>query len=123
MKRIYLILLFPLLVQALAWWAIKFVWCVIVKPSEAWRLAVSVDQLANAAFNGMVRFYDYNNAVHSLSIVDATAVILAVSQAFQTVMANKQTKMVAIETATTLPATPTDADYDVAIAAVNGVTW
>ena len=53
MKRIYLILLFPLLVLALAWWGIKFVWCVIVNPKEAWRLAVSVDQLANAAFNGM----------------------------------------------------------------------
>ena len=52
MKRIYLVLLFPLLVLALAWWAIKFVWCVVVKPSEAWRLAVSADQLANAAFNG-----------------------------------------------------------------------
>lgn len=53
MKRLYLILLTPLLVLALAWWAIKFVWCLVVKPSEAWRLAVSADQLANAAFNGM----------------------------------------------------------------------
>lgn len=53
MKRLYLILLFPLLTLALAWWVIKFVWCVIVNPKEAWRLAVSADQLANAAFNGM----------------------------------------------------------------------
>ena len=52
MKRLYLILLTHLLVLALAWWAIKFVWCLVVKPSEAWRLAVSADQLANAAFNG-----------------------------------------------------------------------
>ena len=52
MKRLYLILLTPLLVLALAWWVIKFVWCLVIKPSEAWRLAVSADQLANAAFNG-----------------------------------------------------------------------
>ena len=52
MKRLYLVLLFPLLVLALAWWAIKYVWCVIVKPEEAWRLAISVDQTTNASFNG-----------------------------------------------------------------------
>lgn len=52
MKRLYLVLLLPLLVLALAWWKLKFVWCVIVNPKEAWRLAVSADQLANAAFNG-----------------------------------------------------------------------
>ena len=52
MKRLYLVLLFPLLVFALAWWIIKYVWCIIVNPSEAFRLALSVDQTANAAFNG-----------------------------------------------------------------------
>ena len=52
MKRLWLIVLLPVLLLALVWWFVKYLWCVVVKPSEAWRLAVSADQLANAAFNG-----------------------------------------------------------------------
>lgn len=52
MKRLYLILLFPLLVLALAWWAIKYLWAIAFAPDHAWDLAVACDQLANAAFNG-----------------------------------------------------------------------
>lgn len=52
MKRLWLVVLLPVLLLALVWWFVKYVWCVVVKPSEAWRLAVSADQLANAAFNG-----------------------------------------------------------------------
>ena len=52
MKRLYLVLLFPLLVLALAWWAIKYLWAIMFAPDHAWDLAISVDQLANAAFNG-----------------------------------------------------------------------
>jgi len=52
MTRIYLTLLFPLLLIALMWWVVKYVWSVIVDPSHAWDLATSVDQTANAAFNG-----------------------------------------------------------------------
>ena len=52
MKRLYLILLFPLLVLALAWWAIKYLWAIAFAPDHAWDLAISVDQTANAAFNG-----------------------------------------------------------------------
>ena len=51
-KRLWLIVLLPVLLLALVWWTVKYLWCVVVKPSEAWRLAVSADQLANAAFNG-----------------------------------------------------------------------
>ena len=52
MKRLWLMLLAPLLVLAQLWFNIKYIYCVIVNPNEAWRLAVSVDQTANAAFNG-----------------------------------------------------------------------
>ena len=52
MKRLYLILLFPLLVLALAWWVVKYLWAIAFAPDHAWDLAVSADQLANAAFNG-----------------------------------------------------------------------
>ena len=52
MKRLWLIVLLPVLLLAFMWWLVKYLWCIIVKPSEAWRLAVSADQLANAAFNG-----------------------------------------------------------------------
>jgi hypothetical protein len=51
-KRLALAALFPLLLLAVAWWAIKYVWAAIFSPNSAWTLAVSADQLANAAFNG-----------------------------------------------------------------------
>ncbi len=51
-KRVYLIVLLPVLLLALAWWALKYVWAVVFAPSHAWDLAISADQLANAAFNG-----------------------------------------------------------------------
>jgi hypothetical protein len=52
MKQLWLALLLPLLLLALLWWLIKYIWTTVFAPDEAWRLAVSVDQLANAAFNG-----------------------------------------------------------------------
>jgi hypothetical protein len=52
MKQLWLALLLPLLLLALLWWLIKYVWTMVFATDEAWRLAVSVDQLANAAFNG-----------------------------------------------------------------------
>ena len=54
MKRLYLILLLPVLLLALAWWVVKYLWAIAFAPSHAWDLAVSADQLANAAFNGNV---------------------------------------------------------------------
>jgi hypothetical protein len=50
--RLVLVALFPLLLVAVVWWAVKYVWSVIFSPKHAWTLAVSVDQLANSAFNG-----------------------------------------------------------------------
>jgi cytoskeletal protein RodZ len=52
MKRLSLIALLPLLLLAVVWWAIKYVWATVFSPNSAWTLAVSADQLANAAFNG-----------------------------------------------------------------------
>jgi hypothetical protein len=52
MKRLVLLSLFPLLLTAVVWWAVKYVWAVMFSPDSAWMLAVSADQLANAAFNG-----------------------------------------------------------------------
>jgi hypothetical protein len=52
MKRVYLITLFHVLLLAIAWWVVKYLWSIAFTPSHAWELAVSVDQLANTAFNG-----------------------------------------------------------------------
>jgi len=52
MKRAWLVLLFPLLIVAIAWAMVKFIWAVVFSPEHAWRLAISLDQLANTAFNG-----------------------------------------------------------------------
>jgi hypothetical protein len=52
MKRLWLVLLLPVLLLALSWWLIKYLWAIAFAPSHAWTLAVSVDQTANAAFNG-----------------------------------------------------------------------
>jgi hypothetical protein len=54
MKRLWLVLLLPLLLTALAWWLIKYLWAIVFAPDHAWTLAVSVDQTANAAFNGSI---------------------------------------------------------------------
>jgi cytoskeletal protein RodZ len=51
-KRLSLTALFPLLLLAVVWWAIKYIWATVFSPNSAWTLAVSADQLANAAFNG-----------------------------------------------------------------------
>lgn len=52
MHRLWLIVLLPVLLLALVWWFIKYVWSIAFAPEHAWDLAVSVDQTANAAFNG-----------------------------------------------------------------------
>ena len=52
MKRLWLVLLLPVLLLALSWWLIKYLWAIVFAPDHAWTLAVSVDQTANAAFNG-----------------------------------------------------------------------
>jgi len=52
MNRLVLITLLPLLLLAVVWWTIKYLWAVVFSPAHALTLAVSADQLANAAFNG-----------------------------------------------------------------------
>lgn len=54
MRRVYLIILLPVLLLALGWWFVKYAWAVAFAPAHAWDLAISADQLANAAFNGSV---------------------------------------------------------------------
>lgn len=53
MTRISLLLIItPALIAATLYSWIRYVWCVLVNPVEAWRMAVAFDQLANAAANG-----------------------------------------------------------------------
>lgn len=52
MKRVYLVLLLPLLILAWVWWLAKYLWAIAADPQHAWELAIAKDQLANAAFNG-----------------------------------------------------------------------
>lgn len=52
MKRVYLVLLLPLLILAWVVWLGKYLWAIAADPAHAWQLAVAKDQLANAAFNG-----------------------------------------------------------------------
>lgn len=52
MKRVWLLVLTPLLLSAITAWAVKYVYCLIFNVDEARRLAISIDQTANAAFNG-----------------------------------------------------------------------
>lgn len=80
-------------------------------------------RLSEAAGLATVRFYDVNNVAHDLTIADATTVILTISQVFQNAMTNKQTKMLAIESAAVLPTTPIDADYQTAITNVGNIVW
>ena len=54
-----------------------------------------------------VNFSDINNVYHTLTIPQATAVVLAVGADFQTKFAQKQAWMVAIANATTIAELPT----------------
>lgn len=49
-----------------------------------------------------VVFFDINNAPHVLSLADATAVVLSVGADYQTKFGTKQSRMVAVENATTI---------------------
>lgn len=50
--RLILLALAPLLAVVPLLWAVRFAWAVLVNPRRAWRLAVAMDQLGNAALNG-----------------------------------------------------------------------
>lgn len=50
--RIWLILLFPLLLLAVLVWTIKYIWAIVLDPRHAVVLLISIDQLSNTALNG-----------------------------------------------------------------------
>lgn len=54
MKRLWLILLFPLLVLALFYTALRYLTCIIGNPSKAWNIALMIDETANVDANGRV---------------------------------------------------------------------
>lgn len=52
MKRIWLVLFIPLFLITFVWFTLRYLWYVAFEPAESWRLAISLDQLANTTFNG-----------------------------------------------------------------------
>ncbi|OYY46305.1 MAG: hypothetical protein B7Y56_03380 [Gallionellales bacterium 35-53-114] len=66
-------------------------------------------RLAELAGQTTTTFYDLANVGHTLTIAQATSVVLAISVAFQTEFARKQARMVAIDAAATA------ADVDVIV--------
>lgn len=59
-------------------------------------------RLAETAGLPEVTFYDTANVGHALSFADATAVVMAVSVAYQTSLSKKQSLMVQVSTAATV---------------------
>lgn len=54
MKRAVLIAIFPLLLLALAYTALRYVAAVIASPTKATSIALMIDELANVDVNGQV---------------------------------------------------------------------
>ena len=52
MQRLILLCLAPLILFGMMLFWVRYLWSVLVSPSRGWRLAISGDQLANAALNG-----------------------------------------------------------------------
>lgn len=52
MKRLTLIVILLLAAITFVWWSLRYVWYLFVNPAESWRLAISLDQLANTTMNG-----------------------------------------------------------------------
>lgn len=52
MNRIKLLGIFALCLAASLYAAVRMFWCILVNPQRAWVMAVSHDQLANAATGG-----------------------------------------------------------------------
>ena len=50
--RLILLALVPLLLAAGAIWWGRYLWSIALSPNRAWKLVISQDQNANAAFNG-----------------------------------------------------------------------
>ena len=54
MKRLPLLLLYPLLVLGLAFTALRYLTCVIGNPAKAWAVAKMIDETCNVDANGRV---------------------------------------------------------------------
>lgn len=52
MNRLKLLIVFPICLLAALFGAVRMLYCIASNPQKAWVLAVSFDQLANAAANG-----------------------------------------------------------------------
>ena len=52
MKRLLLVFIILLAGLTFIWWTLRYLWYIIWEPKESWRLAISLDQLANTTFNG-----------------------------------------------------------------------
>lgn len=51
-KRITLLAVFVLASITFALWTLRYLWYLLFKPEVSWKLAVSLDQLANTVLNG-----------------------------------------------------------------------
>jgi hypothetical protein len=54
MSRLFLLLLYPLLLLGLAITAVRFLTCMIGNPGKAWHIALMIDQTVNVDANGRV---------------------------------------------------------------------
>lgn len=54
MTRLWLLLLYPLLLLGLLLTAIRYLTCVIGNPGKAWHIALMIDQTCNVDANGRV---------------------------------------------------------------------
>lgn len=53
-KRWGLVLLYPLLVLALVYTALRYLTCIVGNPAKAWNIALMIDETANVDVNGRV---------------------------------------------------------------------
>lgn len=54
MRKLALIALYPLLVVALAYTALRYLTCILGNPGKAWHVALMIDETANVDANGRV---------------------------------------------------------------------
>jgi hypothetical protein len=52
MQRLVLVIVLLLAIVTFTYWGLRYVWYFVVNPSVSWKLAVSLDQLANTTING-----------------------------------------------------------------------
>lgn len=52
MRRLTLLLIIPLMLLGNLYAWLRYLWCSLLSPQKAWRIAIGFDQLANVAANG-----------------------------------------------------------------------